>query len=95
MPQLAPPFAERATPMSLEPPLKKRPTWNAATTVPWSAKVSGSSSVACWLVAFVYGSALTCMSATFAPAMPVRANNAAAASAVSAAAHLVRNFMGV
>jgi hypothetical protein len=33
--------------MSLAPPLKKRPTWNAATTVPWCAKVSGSTSVAC------------------------------------------------
>src|SRR6478735_11855555 len=46
--QVAPPSPDRTTPTSLAPPLKKRPTWNAATTVPWSANVSGSTSVACW-----------------------------------------------
>src|SRR5437764_10830596 len=33
---VAPPLPDRTTPMSLDPPLKKRPTWNAETTVPWS-----------------------------------------------------------
>src|SRR2546423_8695808 len=66
--------------MSLAPPLKKQPTWNAATTVPWSANVSGSSSVACWLVGFVYGSELTWVSATFAPATPAAVRNPATAS---------------
>ena len=80
--------------MSLAPPLKKRPTWNVATTVPWCANVSGSSSVACWLVVFVYGSALTWVSGTFAPAMPAKTNNAAAASAVSTAARLIWNLIG-
>src|SRR6266516_4798875 len=31
-PQVAPPSSERAKPMSVAPPLKKRPTWNAPTT---------------------------------------------------------------
>src|SRR5207244_7365901 len=29
--QLAPPFPDRTKPVSLAPPLKKRPTWNVAT----------------------------------------------------------------
>src|SRR5947208_2016195 len=78
--QVAPPSPERTTPMSLAPPLKKRPTWKAATTVPWSANVSGSTSVACWLVGFVYGSELTCVSATFAPATPAIVRTPATAS---------------
>jgi hypothetical protein len=80
--------------MFVAPPLKKRPTWNVPITVPWSAKVSGSTSVACWLVAFVYGSALTWMSETFAPATPVSVSNAAVASAAGTAAHLVRIRIG-
>ena len=32
--QVAPPSPERTKPMSVAPPLKNRPTWNAATTVP-------------------------------------------------------------
>src|SRR5436190_23559619 len=32
--QVVPPSPERTKPMSLAPPLKNRPTWNAATTVP-------------------------------------------------------------
>jgi hypothetical protein len=36
--------------MSVPLPSKKRPTWNAPTTVEPKAKVSGSTSVACWLV---------------------------------------------
>ena len=42
-----------AKPMLLAPPLKKRPTWKAATIVDPDDRVSGSSSVACWLVEFV------------------------------------------
>jgi hypothetical protein len=45
--QVTPPSPDRTTPMSVAPPLKKRPTWNVATTVPWCANVSGSTSVAC------------------------------------------------
>src|SRR5436309_3365585 len=41
-----------------EPPLKNRPTWKADTMVLPEEKVSGSTSVACWLVLFVYGSEL-------------------------------------
>src|SRR4051794_19488389 len=52
--------ARRAHPMSDAPPLKNRPTWKPETSVPPpSAKVSGSTSVACWLVVFVNGSVLT------------------------------------
>src|SRR6478752_5317282 len=69
-PQVAPPFPERTKPISVDPPLKKRPTWNALTTVLPNAKVSGSSSVACWLEELVNGSALTGVNATFAPATP-------------------------
>jgi hypothetical protein len=78
--QVAPPSPERTTPMSLAPPLKKRPTWNAETTVPWAANVSGSTSVACWLVGFVYGSELTRVSGTFASAVPAATNRPTAAS---------------
>src|SRR5262245_14696825 len=46
-PHVAPPSPERANPMSVAPPLKKRPTWNVATTVDPLADVSGSTSVAC------------------------------------------------
>src|SRR5205823_3719361 len=89
--QVAPPSPERTTPMSLAPPLKKRPTWNVATTVPWWANVSGSSSVACWLVAFVYGSALTCVSGTFADA--TAANTTAATPASASASAILRNVI--
>src|ERR671930_303145 len=71
--------------MSDAPPLKKRPTWYAATTVEPDAKVSGSTSVACWLVVLVNGSALTRVSGTFARAGAARASSAAAASAPSTA----------
>ena len=39
-----------------EPPLAKRPTWYAATTVEPHAKLSGSTAVSCWLAGFVEGS---------------------------------------
>src|SRR5438552_3326445 len=51
-----------------EPPSVNRPTWKAATTVePWE-KVSGSTSVLCWLVVLLYGSLLTWTRATLAEA---------------------------
>src|SRR4051812_18019431 len=81
-PQVAPPSVERTNPMSVAPPSKKRPTWKAATTVPPAAKVSGSTSVACWLVGLVKGSELTRVSGTFAAADAEAASRAAAASAV-------------
>src|SRR2546422_8043921 len=55
-----PPLVEVAKPMFEAPPLKNRPTWNAETIVDPEAKVSGSTSVLCWLVAFEYGSVLNC-----------------------------------
>jgi hypothetical protein len=54
--------------MSVAPPPKKRPTWNAETTVLPNANVSGSSSVACWLEVLVNGSLETCVSGTLADA---------------------------
>src|SRR5438270_1864194 len=36
---VAPPLPDRTKPMSVAPPLKKRPTWNATTTVPPYANV--------------------------------------------------------
>src|SRR5919197_110412 len=71
--------------MSDAPPLKKRPTWYAATTVEPKAKVSGSTSVACWLVVLVNGSALTRVSGTLARAGAAQALSAATASASNAA----------
>ena len=47
--QVVPPSPDRAKPMLVAPPLKKRPTWKAAMTVEPLANVSGSTSVACWL----------------------------------------------
>src|SRR5436190_12315202 len=74
--------------MSVAPPLKKRPTWNVATTVLWLAKVSGSTSVACWLDWLVNGSELTRVSGTFAAATPAVASNRAAASTMQLASPL-------
>lgn len=56
--KLFPPLVEVANPMSEEPPLKKRPTFQVETKVEPEAKVSGSTSVACWLVLLVNGSLL-------------------------------------
>src|SRR6266699_1637260 len=55
-----PPLVDVAKPISEAPPLKKRPTWKAETKVEPEAKVSGSTSVACWLVGLVNGSLLIC-----------------------------------
>src|SRR3954469_11913728 len=73
-------WVERGTPMPVAPPLKKRPTWKADMTVAPRANVSGSTSVACWLVVFWNGSALILVSVTFAWALPAVASAAVAAS---------------
>ncbi len=57
--QVLPPSVEVTQPVSEAPPSVKRPTWEAPTMVLPTAKVSGSSSVACWLVVLVNGSLLT------------------------------------
>ena len=57
------------------------------------ANVSGSTSVACWLVGLVNGSALTCVSGTFAAATPAVANSRAATSTTQLASPL--NGLGV
>src|SRR5205809_7903013 len=84
VPQVAPPSPERAKPMSVAPPLKKRPTWNVPTTVLPAAKVSGSTSVACWLVGFVNGSLLTRVSGTLASAAPTGAAKTVTAATATA-----------
>ena len=79
--------------MSEAPPLKNRPTWKVARTVDPEAKVSGSTSVACWLVGLVNGSALTRVSGTLAEAAAANAKRAMAANVPSKAAdrtHAVR-----
>src|SRR3954452_2746471 len=70
--------------MSLAPPSKKRPTWKAPTTVLPKANVSGSSSVACWLVELVNGSELTLVNATF-PGAAAAGNRTPAATRVMTA----------
>jgi hypothetical protein len=76
-----PPSLDVAKPMSVEPPSKNRPTWNADTTVEPFENVSGSSSVACWLVVLVKGSLLTRVSGTLAAAGDASTRNAVAESA--------------
>jgi hypothetical protein len=56
--KLLPPSVDVAKPMLEPPPSKKRPTWKAETKVEPADKVSGSTSVACWLVGLVSGSLL-------------------------------------
>src|SRR6266849_9842587 len=63
-----PPLVDVAKPMLEPPPLKKRPTWKAETKVEPEDKVSGSTSVACWLVVLVYGSVLSRRRVTLAKA---------------------------
>src|SRR5436309_15821829 len=83
--QLFPPLVEVANPMLEAPPLKKRPTWKAETMVEPKAKVSGSTSVLCWLSELVYGSLLSWMRFTLAKTKMVdeKANNRARVSATS------------
>src|SRR2546425_10456449 len=66
--KLFPPSVDVAKPMLEAPPLKKRPTWKAETKVEPEDKVSGSTSVACWLVVLVYGSVLSRRRVTLAKA---------------------------
>src|SRR6266702_3305214 len=84
--QSFPPLVEVAKPMLEAPPLKKRPTWKAETMVEPETKVSGSTSVACWLVLLVYGSLLTWRRLILAKASMVdeNVNNRARVSATSA-----------
>jgi hypothetical protein len=55
--------------MSDAPPLKKRPLCTAATIVGPKVKVSGSTSVRCWLLLFVNGSELIWTRFAFASAV--------------------------
>src|SRR3989442_10600779 len=66
--KLLPPSVDVAKPMLEPPPSKKRPTWKAETMVEPEDKVSGSTSVACWLVVLVYGSVLSRRRVTLAKA---------------------------
>src|SRR2546425_10817860 len=81
--KLFPPLVEVAKPMAEAPPLKKRPTWKAETKVEPEAKVSGSTSVACWLVLLVKGSELNWSRVLLAKARTVdeRANTSARVTA--------------
>src|SRR6266571_4445766 len=90
--KLLPPLVEVANPMLEAPPLKKRPTWKAETMVEPKAKVSGSTSVACWLVVLVYGSLLSCRRVTLAKARMVdeKANTRAKVIATRARIGLLR-----
>src|SRR5260370_16492945 len=73
------PLVEVANPISEAPPLKKRPTWMVETRVEPKAKVSGSTSVRCWLVLLVNGALLSWTRVTLAKARIVdqRANRSA------------------
>src|SRR3989442_15654856 len=79
-----PPLVEVAKPMSEAPPLKKRPTWKAETMVEPEDRVSGSTSVLCWLVLLINGSVLSRVRATLAKARKGAdsANTSATASAM-------------
>jgi hypothetical protein len=66
--------------MSVAPPSKKRPTWKADTIVEPFEKVSGSTSVACWLVVFTNGSWLIGVTGTLALATAGSASSSAATS---------------
>src|SRR5216684_583309 len=66
--KLLPSLVDVAKPMSEAPPLKKRPTWKVETIVEPKAKVSGSTSVRCWLVLLVNGSLLSWTRVTLAKA---------------------------
>src|SRR5712692_6129187 len=69
--KLLPPLVDVAKPMSEAPPLKNLPTWKAETRVEPEAKVSGSTSVRCWLVLLVNGSLLSWSRVTLAKARTV------------------------
>ncbi len=90
--QVTPLSVEVANPMSEAPPSKKRPCWNAETIVEPFENVSGSTSVACWLVLLLNGSELIIVSVTFAAAGT--APTATAARAAPAASHARRARTG-
>jgi len=71
---------EVAQPM-LAAPRCARPTWNVDTMVEPCVKVSGSTSVRCWLSGLVYGSELTSVSETTADALGASQPISVAASA--------------
>jgi hypothetical protein len=83
--QVAPALVETATLMLEEPPSLNRPVCTAATMVLPNANESGSTWVACWLLAFVYWSELICVVAA-AAGMAVPMTRAVAAAAVRLAA---------
>src|SRR6266496_6374136 len=96
--KLFPPLVDVAKPMSEAPPLKKRPTWKADTIVEPKAKVSGSTSVLCWLVVLVYGSLLSWRRETWAKARMVdeRVNRIARVSAArTRMGHLNREIKNI
>src|SRR5919201_4654020 len=76
-------FVETETPMSDDPPSVKRPHCAAATIVLPNEYVSGSTIVACWLVAFVNGSVAMIRTETFAEAESATTSAAVAASATA------------
>ena len=80
-----------AQPMSDAPPSVKRPHCAAATIVLPDEYVSGSTIVACWLVAFVNGSVAMIVTATFAEATSVSVSAAAAASPSASEKRLFRD----
>src|SRR4029453_10200759 len=75
------------------PPLTKRPCWNAATIVDPDANVSGSTSVACWLVGLVNGSELSWVRATLARAadavIPIAKPKATATASATVSARFI------
>src|SRR5712692_1773690 len=73
--QVAPLLVDVAHPIFELPPCEsgKRPTWKAETMVEPKEKVSGSTSVWCWLVLLVYGSLLIWTVGTLAKARLVEA----------------------
>src|SRR5918912_189264 len=84
-------FVETETPMSDDPPSVKRPHCAAATIVLPNPCVSGSTIVACWLVAFVNGSVAMIVSATFAEATSDRVSAATAARPSANEKRLIRD----
>src|ERR671938_1708640 len=74
-------FVETETPMSDDPPSVKRPHCAAATIVLPNEYVSGSTIVACWLVAFVNGSVAMTRTETFAAAASASTSAAVATKA--------------
>ncbi len=90
--QLAPESVLVAQPMSEAPPSVNRPVCWASTMVEPKEKVSGSTSVACWLEELVNGSVLSSVSVTFACAVVVPIRSAPPANRVIKVA---RCFVGM